>query len=70
MIRLLLADDEALIRAGLRMILEAEDDLEVVGEAANGREALEVAGRERPDGDLDGRADARDERHRGNAAAL
>ena len=38
-VRVLLADDEALVRAGLRMILEAEDDLEVVGEAGDGVEA-------------------------------
>ena len=48
-IRVMLADDEALIRAGLRMILDAEDDIEVIGEAANGREAVELAERERPD---------------------
>ena len=48
-IRVLLVDDEDLIRTGLRMILEAEEDFEVVGEAANGREALELARRERPD---------------------
>ena len=35
-IRLLIADDQALVRAGFRMILDAEDDLEVVGEAATG----------------------------------
>ena len=48
-IRVLLADDEALIRAGLRMILDAEDDIEVIGEASNGREAVDLAERERPD---------------------
>ena len=45
----LIADDQALIRAGFRMILEAEPDLEIVGEAANGREAVAEAGRLRPD---------------------
>ena len=35
-VRLLIADDQALVRAGFRMILDAEDDLEVVGEAATG----------------------------------
>jgi DNA-binding NarL/FixJ family response regulator len=45
----LIADDQALMRAGFRMILEAEPDLEVVGEAANGREAVTEAGRLRPD---------------------
>jgi DNA-binding NarL/FixJ family response regulator len=42
-IRVLLADDQALIRAGYRMILEAEPDIEVVGEAVNGREAVFLA---------------------------
>jgi DNA-binding NarL/FixJ family response regulator len=45
----LLADDQALMRAGFRMILEAEPDLEVIGEAADGREAVEEAARLRPD---------------------
>jgi DNA-binding NarL/FixJ family response regulator len=45
----LIADDQALMRAGFRMILEAEPDLEVVGEAATGREAVAEAGRLRPD---------------------
>ena len=40
MIRVLIADDEALVRGGFRMILEAQDDLQVVGEAADGQEAL------------------------------
>jgi DNA-binding NarL/FixJ family response regulator len=40
MIRVLIADDEALVRGGLRMILEAQPDLEVVGEASDGRDAL------------------------------
>ncbi len=40
MIRVVLADDQALLRAGLRALLDAEDDIEIVGEAANGREAV------------------------------
>ena len=40
-IRVLLVDDQALVRAGFRMILEAEPDIEVVGEAADGREAVD-----------------------------
>ncbi len=49
MIRVLLADDQRLVRAGFRMILRAEPDLEVVGEAADGVEAVEGARRLRPD---------------------
>jgi DNA-binding NarL/FixJ family response regulator len=45
----LIADDQALVRAGFRMILEAEEDMEVVGEAADGREAVAEARRLRPD---------------------
>jgi DNA-binding NarL/FixJ family response regulator len=48
-IRVLLADDQALIRAGFSMIIGAEPDLEVVGEAANGREAVDLARSERAD---------------------
>jgi DNA-binding NarL/FixJ family response regulator len=48
-IRVLLADDQALMRAGFRALLEAEDDLEVVGEAADGVSAAELARRLRPD---------------------
>jgi len=40
MIRVLLADDQSLVRAGFRMILKAEPDIEVVGEASDGREAV------------------------------
>jgi DNA-binding NarL/FixJ family response regulator len=48
-IRVLLADDEAMIRAGLRMILDAEDDIDVVGEAADGEQAISTAAALRPD---------------------
>ena len=48
-IRILLADDHAVLRAGLRALLNAEPDMEVVGEAANGREAVERAEELRPD---------------------
>lgn len=41
-IRVAIADDQMLVRAGLRMILEAEPDIEVVGEASDGREAVEL----------------------------
>ncbi|MCW3063743.1 MAG: DNA-binding response regulator [Solirubrobacterales bacterium] len=47
-IRVLLADDQALVRAGVRVLLEGEDDIVVVGEAADGAEAVAVAGRSRP----------------------
>ncbi|GLZ02093.1 response regulator transcription factor [Actinoplanes sp. NBRC 103695] len=49
MIRLVLADDQALIRAGFRMFVDLEPDIEVVGEACTGREAIDVARAERAD---------------------
>lgn len=49
MIDVVLADDQALIRTGLRALLNAEDDLTVVAEAATGREAVELARRWHPD---------------------
>ncbi|HMT04416.1 MAG TPA: response regulator transcription factor [Solirubrobacterales bacterium] len=49
MIRVVLADDEALIRSGLRMILEAEPDIRVIGEAEDGGEALDLAVETDPD---------------------
>jgi DNA-binding NarL/FixJ family response regulator len=48
-IRVLIADDEQLVRSGLRMILASEAGLEVVGEASDGSEAVEAAKQERPD---------------------
>ena len=48
-IRVLLADDQALVRAGFRMILEAQPDVEVVGEAGDGDEAIALAARSTPD---------------------
>jgi DNA-binding NarL/FixJ family response regulator len=48
-LRMLLVDDQAMVRAGFRMILDAEDDIEVVGEAEDGEKAVAVAERLRPD---------------------
>src|SRR5215472_3909699 len=49
MIRVLLADDQALVRAGFRMLLEASDDIRVIGEASNGGVAVALARELRPD---------------------
>jgi DNA-binding NarL/FixJ family response regulator len=48
-IRVALADDQALVRAGFKALLDAQSDIEVVGEAEDGDEAVAVARRERPD---------------------
>jgi DNA-binding NarL/FixJ family response regulator len=48
-IRVLIADDQAVVRGGLRMILEAQHDIEVVGEAADGREVIALARELAPD---------------------
>ncbi|GLZ80101.1 DNA-binding response regulator [Actinorhabdospora filicis] len=49
MIRVMLADDQPLIRGGFRALLDDEDDIEVVGEAAHGAEAVALAAETRPD---------------------
>jgi DNA-binding NarL/FixJ family response regulator len=49
LIKVLLADDQALVRAGFRALLDAQADIEVVGEAADGAEAVRLAERTRPD---------------------
>jgi DNA-binding NarL/FixJ family response regulator len=48
-IRVLIADDQSLVRAGFRLVLENEPDIEVVGEASNGHEAVHSTGRLDPD---------------------
>lgn len=48
-IRVAIADDQALVRTGLHMVLEAEDDLEVVGEASDGRAAIDLVNRHQID---------------------
>lgn len=48
-IRVVLVDDQSLFRAGIRMVVDSQPDLSVVGEAADGREALAVIARTRPD---------------------
>src|SRR3954463_11949765 len=49
MIRVLVADDQALVRGGFRVILDAQPDIEVVGEAADGQEAIDLTRAEHPD---------------------
>jgi DNA-binding NarL/FixJ family response regulator len=49
MITVLIVDDQAMVRGGLRLILEAEDDINVVAEAENGEEGVRLARREKPD---------------------
>jgi DNA-binding NarL/FixJ family response regulator len=49
MIRVALADDQTLVRLGLKVLLESEDDLELAGEAEDGKAAVDLVRRERPD---------------------
>ncbi|HLJ14848.1 MAG TPA: response regulator transcription factor [Bryobacteraceae bacterium] len=49
MIRILLADDHAMVRQGFRLILASQPDMEIVGEAGNGRETLDMAEKLKPD---------------------
>jgi len=49
MITVLIADDQQLVRAGFRVLVDSAEDMEVVGEADNGREAVDLAGKTHPD---------------------
>ncbi len=49
LVRVLIADDHDIVRAGIRMLLDAQPDMAVVGEASDGREAIEMAGSMKPD---------------------
>jgi DNA-binding NarL/FixJ family response regulator len=49
LIRVAIADDQAMVRAGFRLIVQSQKDIEVAGEAADGQEAVELVRRERPD---------------------
>ena len=49
MIRVAIADDQAMVRAGFRMIVQSQADMQVAGEAADGQEAIDLVRRERPD---------------------
>jgi DNA-binding NarL/FixJ family response regulator len=49
MIRVLVADDQALVRGSFRLLVDTAPDLQVIGEAATGAEAVEIATREKPD---------------------
>jgi DNA-binding NarL/FixJ family response regulator len=48
-IRILLADDHVVMRSGLRLLLERQPNLEVIGEAADGQEAVRLAAAEKPE---------------------
>ena len=49
MIRVLIADDHAVVRQGLRTFIDLQDDMQVVGEGSNGQEAIDLAGQTQPD---------------------
>ena len=68
-IRLVIVDDQGMVRAGFRSLLAGEADFEVVGEAANGEEAIELVTRAAPRRHPDGHPDAGARRHRGDPAA-
>ena len=68
MIRVGVADDQALVRSGFSVLLKSADDIEVVGEAADGAEAVRVGGAGTSRRDVDGHPDARDGRARSDAA--
>ena len=65
-IRVLIADDQTLVRDGFRMILDAQEDIEVVGEAADGLEVVTEARRAASGSRADGRSDAGTRRARGD----
>ena len=48
-VKIILVDDHEIVRAGLRMLLQAQTDIEIVGEAENGQEALDLCNKARPD---------------------
>ena len=48
-IKVIIADDSDFVRDGMKIILDVDDDFEVLGCASNGREAIEIAEKERPD---------------------
>ena len=62
-ITLVLADDHAVVRSGLRMLLDAQSDMRIVGEANNGREALELVRSLEAGCHIDGHYDAGNEWH-------
>jgi DNA-binding NarL/FixJ family response regulator len=78
MIKVLIVDDQSLVRAGFRLVLENHDDLEVIGEASTGTQAIDSAQRLDPDvvlmdirmPELDGIAATREITKRGNARVL
>ena len=67
-VRVLIADDQALVRTGFRMILGEEESLNVIGEASDGLEAVEMARRPEARRRADGHPHAGHRRHRGDAA--